>query len=210
MKYLVLPLVFAAGFATAHLTGLTTAADPKPPEPPKAAPPANPNIDMNAFLTGAQAAAKHRESRRLSEEDFLKMSQEEGVIVLDARSKQMYDLLHVKGAINLNFSDIDVESIKKVLPDKNAKILIYCNNNFTPAPDAKNPARQEVTPNGGVPVANKNAELAKLAMRPKSAGLSLNLSTQMVLFNYGYKNVYELAPTVDPDKTKLTLVSNKK
>ena len=33
MKYLVLALVFAAGFATAHLTGLTTAADPKPAEP---------------------------------------------------------------------------------------------------------------------------------------------------------------------------------
>ena len=210
MKYLVLALVFAAGFATAHLTGLTTAADPKPTEPPKATPPANPNIDMNGFLTGAQAAAKHRENRRLTEEDFIKMSKEEGVIVLDARSKQMYDLLHVEGAINLNFSDIDVESIKKTLPDKNAKILIYCNNNFTPAPDAKTQQPQAVTPNGGVPVNNKNAELAKLAMRPKSAGLSLNLSTQMVLFNYGYKNVYELAPTVDPAKTKLTLVSNKK
>src|SRR5437588_12909243 len=118
MKYLVLALVFAAGFAAAHLTGFTAAADPKPAEPVKVTAPANPNIDMNAFLTGAQAAAKHRESRLLSEEDFIKMSQLEGVIVLDARSKEMYDLLHVKGAINLNFSDIDVESIKKVLPDK--------------------------------------------------------------------------------------------
>ena len=206
MKFLVLPLVFAAGFATAQLTGFTIAADPKPPEPTKVAP-ANPNIDMNGFLNAANSAAKHRESRRLTEDDFLKMSQEEGVIVLDARSKQMYDLLHIKGAINLNFSDIDTVSIKKVLPDKNAKILIYCNNNFTPAPGVKNPPR-EVTPNGGVPVTKR--EIAEIAMRPKSAGLSLNLSTQMVLFNYGYKNVYELAPTVDPAKTKLALVSNKK
>jgi hypothetical protein len=205
MKYLVLALVFAAGFATAHRTGLTTAADPKPPEPAKVTPP-NPNIDMDGFLKGAQAAAKHRESRRLSEDDFLTMSQEEGVVVLDARSKEMYDLLHVKGAINLSFPDIDMVSIAKVLPDKNAKILIYCNNNFTPA---SRPA--EPRPNGpGTQPVNRNAELAKLAMRPKSAVASLNISTYISLHSYGYKNVYELGPLVDPAKTKLTLVSNKK
>lgn len=208
MKYLGLALVFAAGYLAAHLTGLSTAADPKPPEAPKAAP-ANPNIDMGAFIANAQTAAKHRESRRLSEDDFLKASQEKGVVVLDARSKEMYDLLHVKGAINLSFPDIDVESMPKVLPDKKAKILIYCNNNFTPAPDAKNPPRVVVTPNGGVPV-NKSAELAKVAMRGKGFAVSLNLSTYTTLYNYGYTNVYELAPTLDPAKTKLTLVSNTK
>jgi hypothetical protein len=197
MKYLVLALVFAAGFATAHLTVFTTAADPNPPVPQKAAP-ANPNIDMNGFLNAANAAAKHRESRRLSEEDFLKMSQEEGVIVLDARSKEMYDLLHIKGAINLSFPDIDIESLKKVLPNKDAKILIYCNNNFTPA-DGARPA-----------AGNRTAELAREAMRPKRAVASLNLSTYVSLHSYGYTNVYELGPLVDPAKTKLTLVSNKK
>ena len=58
------------------------------------------------------------------------MSREKGTIVLDARSKEMYDLMHVKGAINLSFPNIDIESLKKTLPDKNARILIYCNNNF--------------------------------------------------------------------------------
>ena len=211
MKYLILTLVFAAGFVAAHLTGSTGAADQKG-EPAKAAPnvpPPNPNIDMVGYLRGAQEAAKARESRRLSEDDFIKMSKEEGVIVLDARSKEMYDLLHVKGSINLSFPNIDVVSLAKVLPDKNAKILIYCNNNFTPAPGVKNPPR-EVTPNGGVPVANRNAELAREAMRPKQAISSLNISTFISLHSYGYKNVYELAPTLDPAKTKLTLVSNKK
>lgn len=211
MKYLVLALVFAAGFAAAHLTGLTTAADPKPAEPPKATPPANPNIDMNAFIANAQTAAQHRESRRLSEEDFIKASKEEGVIVLDARSKEMYDLMHVEGAINLSFPNIDVASLAKVLPDKKAKILIYCNNNFTPAPDA--PVAEKRTPNGDVPVAPeaaKRAEVAKRAFGGKGLAVSLNLSTYATLFNYGYKNVYELAPTVDPAKTKLALVSNKK
>jgi hypothetical protein len=200
MKYLLLPLAFAAGFAAAHLTGSTGAADQPPGTPPVAqnAPPPNPNIDMVGFLNTAQAAAKHRESRRLSEDDFLTMSQEKGVIVLDARSKEMYDLLHVKGAINLGFPDIDVESVKKVLPDKDAKILIYCNNNFTPAPGVRNPPRGPANPK------------VAAAFRPKSAPLSLNLSTQTALFGYGYKNVYELAPLIDPAKTKLALVSNKK
>lgn len=209
MKYFVLPLVFAAGYLAAHLTGATTAADPKPPAPAPV-PVANPNIDMGAFIVNAQTAAKHREARRLSEADFIKLSKEPGVIVLDARSKEKYDLLHVKGAINLSFPDIDVESLKKVLPDKKAKILIYCNNNFTPAPDAKVQTGQEVTPNGGVPVADRKAELARIAMPGKYMAVSLNLSTYTTLYNYGYTNVYELAPTLDPTKTKLELVSSAK
>jgi len=38
--------------------------------------------------------------------------------------------LYVKRAINLSFSDIAIESLKKTIPDKKARILIYCNNNF--------------------------------------------------------------------------------
>ena len=205
MKYLVLALVFAAGFATAHLTGLTTAADPKPapPQPAANVPPPNPNIDMDGFIKGAQAAAKVRESRRLSEDDFLKMSQEGGVIVLDARSKEMYDLLHVKGAINLSFPNIDVVSLSKVLPDKKAKILIYCNNNFTPS-DRKVDQQQVQTP--GQPATKR--EVADLAMRPKRAITSLNLSTYIALYNYGYRNVYELGPLIDIKSSRLEFESS--
>ena len=74
--------------------------------------PPNPNIDMDGHIKNAITAAKQRESRRLSEEDFIKASKEDGVIVLDARSKEMYDLLHIKGAINLSFPNIDIESLK--------------------------------------------------------------------------------------------------
>jgi hypothetical protein len=201
MKYLVLALVFAGGFLSAHLAGAIPAADPPqapPQQPTTAVPPANPSIDMVGYLKAAEAAAKHRESRRLSEEDFIKMSQKPGVIVLDARSKAMYDLLHIKGAINLSFPDIDVESLKKTLPDKDAMILIYCNNNFTPAPGVPGPAGVRADPK------------AAAAFRPKMATASLNISTYIALHNYGYKNVYELAPLVDPSKTKLELVSTNK
>jgi hypothetical protein len=186
MKYLVLALVFSAGFAAALMMQNASAEG----QPQKATPPAaqapvppNPNIDMNGFLKVSQEAAKHRESRRLSEDDFLKMSKEEGVIVLDARSKAMYDLLHVKGAINLPFPDIAIDSVKKTLPDKDAKILIYCNNNF---------------------IGNE------LAFASKAPVASLNISTYISLYSYGYKNVYELGPRLNPAKSKLTFVSNEK
>jgi hypothetical protein len=142
----------------------------------------NPAIDMEGYLRTAREAAKHRESRRLTEEDFIKMSLVPGVIVLDARSKQKYDELHVAGAINLSFPDITVASLQSNLPDKNARILIYCNNNF------------------------RNAEIPFPA---KAATASLNLSTYIALYTYGYRNVYELGPLLDVKSTKLELVPTK-
>jgi len=187
MKYLVLTFVFAAGFVAA-LAMQNAFADGQPPKgtPPTVtpnAPPPNPNIDMDGFLKISQEAAKHRQTRRLSEADFIKMSKEKGVIVLDARSKEKYDLLHIKGAINLSFPDITVESLKKTLPDKDAKILIYCNNNF------------------------RNAEAAFPTKAPVA---SLNISTYISLYSYGYRNIYELAPVLDPAKSKLAFVSSEK
>ncbi|HEX8951931.1 MAG TPA: rhodanese-like domain-containing protein, partial [Polyangia bacterium] len=90
----------------------------------------NPQIDMAAYLKVAQEAAAHRETHRVTEAEFLRMSREPGTIVLDARSREKYDLLHIRGAINLSFPDIAIDSLARLLPDKNARILIYCNNNF--------------------------------------------------------------------------------
>ena len=199
MKYLLPSIVFAAGFAAAHLVGAAGAQPQQQvPAPVKVAAP-NPNIDFQGYLGIALEAEKHRAKRRLTEEDFTKMSREKGVIILDARSKEKFDLLHVKGAVNLSFPDIDVESLKKTLPDKEAKILIYCNNNFT----AGAPSGVTVTPGG---VQGK----AAAAFPSKAPALSLNISTYTALYGYGYRNVYELGPLVDPAKTELELVSTSK
>lgn len=143
-------------------------------------PAANPSIDMDGFLNAASDAARHRQSRRVSEEEFIRMASEDGTVVLDARSKEKYDLLHVQGAINLSFPDITVDSLAQTLPDKSTRILIYCNNNF------------------------ENAERAFPTKMPSAA---LNLSTYVSLYDYGYRNVYELAPLLDPATTKIQLVS---
>ncbi|UXI66326.1 rhodanese-like domain-containing protein [Tahibacter amnicola] len=139
----------------------------------------NPAIDMDGYLAVSAEAAKHRASRRVSEADFLRMSREPGTIVLDARSREKYDMLHVRGAINLSFPDIDVASLEQALPDKNARILVYCNNNFTPVD----------------------------AFPRKMATASLNLSTYISLYTYGYRNVYELAPLIDLDQSILPFES---
>lgn len=143
----------------------------------------NPSIDMKGYLRLAGEAAEHREKRRLTEAEFIEMSKRPGVLVLDARSKKKYDELHIAGAINLSFPDITVESLESVLPDKNATILIYCNNNFRNAEDA---------------------------FPRKMATASLNLSTYISLYTYGYRNVYELGPLLDAGTTKLELISSPK
>jgi hypothetical protein len=145
------------------------------------APIANPAIDMEGFLRVSREAAQHRATRRLTEEEFLRMSREPGTIVLDARSRQKYDELHVKGAVSLSFPDIAVESLARTIPGKATRILIYCNNNFAGA-------------EGPFP--------------SKLPSASLNLSTYIALYNYGYRNVYELGPLIDLQKSRLPLVSS--
>jgi hypothetical protein len=138
----------------------------------------NPQIDMAEYLRITREAAAHRESHRVTEAEFIRMSREPGTIVLDARSREKYDLLHIRGAINLSFPDIAVGTLQERLPDKNARILIYCNNNFVNEP---------------------------AAFPSKMPAASLNLSTYVALYTYGYRNVYELGPLLDARTTKLAL-----
>jgi len=141
---------------------------------------ANPAIDMDGYLRISREAAQHRETRRVSEEEFIRMSRQPGTVVLDARSREKFAELHVKGAINLPFPDIAIESLEATIPDRNTRILIYCNNNFANA-------------EGPFPA--------------KIARASLNLSTYIALYSYGYRNVYELGPLIDLRDSRLEFSS---
>ena len=101
--------------------------------------------------------------------------------MLDARSKEKYDELHVKGALNLSFPDITVGSLERLLPDKRVRILIYCNNNFS------------------------NAEGPFPSKLPSA---SLNLPTYIALYDYGYRNVYELGPLIDAREANIEFESS--
>lgn len=167
------PAPFAA---TADGSASAGRATPDAPATDAAAEIPNPAIDMPGFLAAAAGAAEHRRTRRISEEDFLRLRAEPGTIVLDARSAMRYQQLHVQGAVNLSFPDITVDSLARLIPDKGTRILIYCNNNFRGAPEP---------------------------FPTKMASASLNLSTFVTLYDYGYRNVYELGPLLDVRVSKL-------
>ncbi len=138
----------------------------------------NPKVDSVGFLIDAQASAAAREGRVITQEQFLKMAAEEGTIVLDARSADKFAMLHVVGAKNLPFTDFTQDSLAQLIPKKEARVLIYCNNNFDNAP---------------------------VAMPAKSVRAALNLSTLVSLRSYGYLNVYELGGYIDVNKSALPL-----
>lgn len=137
---------------------------------------ANPAIDSARYVQAVRLATDYRAARRLTEDEFIALSRLPGTVILDARSRAKYDELHVRGAVNLPFPDIALDSLAQLLPDKRARILIYCNNNFANAP-------------GPFPT--------------KLPGASLNLATWTALYDYGYRNVYELGPLLDVKTTRI-------
>jgi len=133
-------------------------------------------IDYSAFLNNAQQVKAVRESRRLTEDQFLQAMSERGVVLLDARSAAKFKLRHLRGAVNLSLPDFTAAELAKIIPSRDTKVLIYCNNNF-------------VGCDGAFP--------------SKAPGASLNISTYVTLTTYGYTNVYELGPLIDVKTSKL-------
>lgn len=140
-------------------------------------------IDYDSFASQVPAVGLLRKARRLSEAEFIRMSQEPDSVILDARSKEKYRLLHVKGAKNLSLPDITAEELAKIIPAKSSKILIYCNNNFLNEPEA---------------------------FPSKAPAASLNIHTFNALYSYGYQNVYELGPLIDISKAALSFEGTKR
>jgi phage shock protein E len=133
-------------------------------------------IDYPKYLEIARNVEPIRQQRRLTEAEFLKATVQVGTVILDARSADKYVLRHITGAISLPFTDFTAESLAKAIPDKNTRVLIYCNNNFEGSP---------------------------LAFAAKCAPASLNISTYVALATYGYDNVYELGPLLNVTTTKI-------
>lgn len=127
-------------------------------------------IDYQKFNEIVTASAKEREQNRLTEDQFLSALKEKNVVLLDARSAIRYTQRHIKGAVNLPFTEFTAETLAAIIPTKDTKILIYCNNNFLGDP---------------------------ISLASKAPAASLNLSTYTSLKAYGYSNVYELGPLLD-------------
>lgn len=122
-------------------------------------------VDYDGFLALTGEIAEYRESRLVDLETFNEMKGEPGTILLDTRSRSAYMMGHIDGAVHLNFSDFTDEKLAEIIPSRDTRILIYCNNNFT---------------DNVAPVMVKRIELA------------LNVPTFINLYGYGYENIYEL------------------
>ncbi len=138
-------------------------------------------VDYDAFAELVKEVDAHRKARIVSLQQFNEMSAEAGVIILDTRSKEMYDAKHVKGAIHLNFSDFTQDNLAALIPSSETKILIYCNNNFDD--DQKYFASKVFIPRDQF-------------KDPKRLTLALNIPTYINLYGYGYRNVYELGELI--------------
>jgi phage shock protein E len=136
----------------------------------------NPSIDYPTFQRIVFDVARDRELHRLTQKAFLEAMADKNTVVLDARSASKYALRHVKGAINLPFTDFTAQTLARVIPTKATRVLIYCNNNF---------------------------EGSDTAFPAKAPAASLNLSTYTSLRAYGYTNIFELGPFLNVSSTPI-------
>ncbi|UOB18958.1 rhodanese-like domain-containing protein [Abyssalbus ytuae] len=123
-------------------------------------------VDYKGFTEITNEVNIYRQNRLISFDDFLKIKDENNTLILDTRSKEAYEKKHIKGAIHLNFSDFTEKKLAQVIPSKNTRILIYCNNNID---------NDEVNFPG------------------KIITMALNIPTFINLYGYGYRNIYELS-----------------
>lgn len=141
--------------------------------------------DFKGLVTEVET---HRANRLIDLNTFLKMSKEEGVIIFDSRSDFRFDRIHVKGAKHLAFTDFTQDNLKKVIPNPETKILIYCNNNF----DGNQTDFASKVAVGMPREKPANAVAAQFAAQAKPLMMALNIPTYINLYGYGYRNVYEL------------------
>lgn len=136
----------------------------------------NSRVDYDGFVELTHKANEYRKKRLITFNDFLDYMKDENTILLDTRSKEAYTAKHIKGAIHLNFSDFTDEKLAKVIPSKDTRILIYCNNNI---------------------------DGDEINFAAKRMPLALNIPTFINLYGYGYKNIYELSSLMPSSFVKL-------
>lgn len=161
-----------------------------------------------------------RADKLISFEQLKAFQVDTNTVLLDARSKDRFASRHLKGAINLPYTDFTQANLRKIIPDPNTRVLIYCNNNFIgdevdfaskrmvlTSRDIKNLEPRTIN-TFGIPKKEfkklhrrHKKELKKMRRSkkeaPKQTMLALNVPTYITLYGYGYRNIYELDELVD-------------
>ena len=144
--------------------------------------PTNPQVDYAGFAQLTGDLARVRASHRLAWPQFARRAAARGALLLDARSTDAFARGHLKGAVNLPFTDFTDEALRDLIgANPNRPIYIYCNNNFR---------------DHRAPIALKRAPMA------------LNIPTFINLHGYGYRNVWELADVIGTGDAGVEWVSS--
>lgn len=77
------------------------------------------HLDYTAFKALASEVAPVRSKRRVSVETFTKMASEPNTVILDSRSKRDFEERHIKGAVHIDFADINEATLRETIPDPN-------------------------------------------------------------------------------------------
>jgi rhodanese-related sulfurtransferase len=165
-------------------------------------------VSFDDFKQLVAEVEPYRAERLIDLDTFLKMSKEEGTIILDSRSDFRFDRIHLKGAKHLAFTDFTQGALRQLIPSSKTRILIYCNNNFDGnqkdfASKVALPSGEPVSPwlpgtSPGTPVATQ------LSVQAKPLMMALNIPTYINLYGYGYRNVYELDELVKVNDPRIT------
>ena len=162
--------------------------------PPALAPPVadypKARVSYEDFKELVAEVEPHRQSRVLSLDQFLQMSKQPNVMILDTRSAFRYERIHLKGAKHLSFTDFTQSNLANTIPTPETTVLIYCNNNFDG--NQVDFASKSAPPR---PKGNRAFE-SQVAVQSKPVELALNVPTYINLYGYGYRNVYELGELV--------------
>jgi hypothetical protein len=145
-------------------------------------------VDFDAFENLTHEVNNFRKTRLINFKTFTKYAQSKNTLILDTRSQAMFKRKHIKGAINLNFSDFTQANLAQIIPSENTRILIYCNNNIDD--DQVNFATKVVLP-------------TMVNINKKPITLALNIPTFINLYGYGYKNVFELSELVSVNDNRI-------
>ncbi len=131
-------------------------------------------VNFQDFKELVAQVESHRASRLIDLDTFLKMSKEQGVIVLDTRSDFRFERIHLKGAKHLSFTDFTQQNLASLIPDPSTKILIYCNNNF-------DGDQRDFATKAFVPISPQKNVASQVANQEKPRMMALNIPTYINL-----------------------------
>ena len=78
------------------------------------------------LLTACGAGSSEAGYQKISQEEAKEMMDAGEVLILDVREQDEYDGGHIPGAVLLPLGSISEESAARVIPEKDATVLVYC------------------------------------------------------------------------------------